>query len=95
MLESFFGTTAEPVSLQGFYLAWTFGEAYFKAFGSLPGKETLADVIERQAGNGTYRLRHRENGAVGVLHSEVKGEFALTLVWVPCVGTRSLALCCR
>ena len=95
MLESFFGTTAEPVSLPGFYRAWTFGEAYFKAFGSLPGKETLADVIERQAGNGTYRLRHRENGAVGVLHSEVKGEFALTLVWVPCVGTRSLALCCR
>jgi phosphopantetheinyl transferase len=70
-----------PASLPGFYRAWTFGEAYFKAFGSPPGKETLAHVIEHHAGNGSYRLRHRENGAIGVLHSEVNGEFALTLVW--------------
>jgi hypothetical protein len=83
ILELFLGATAEPVSLQGFYRAWTFGEAYFKAFGSLPGKETLAHVIERQAGDSTYRIRHRENGTVGVLHSEENEAFALTLVWVP------------
>lgn len=81
ILELYLGTTAEPASLPGFYRAWTFGEAYFKAFGSPPGKETLAHVIEHHAGNGSYRLRHRENGAIGVLHSEVNGEFALTLVW--------------
>ncbi len=81
ILDLFLGTMAEPVSLQGFYRAWTFGEAYFKAFGSLPGKEILAHVIEQHASDSTYQIHHRENGVIGVLHSEVNGEFALTLVW--------------
>jgi len=81
ILELFLGSTAGPVSLQGFYRAWTFGEAYFKAFGSLPGKETLADIIEHHDRDSTYRLRGREIGAIGVLHSEMNGEFSLTIVW--------------
>lgn len=81
ILEVFLGPIHKPVSPAAFYRAWTFGEAYFKAFGELPGAESLARVIEHHADEGLYRVARRENAPVGVLHSKPFDDFALTIVW--------------
>ena len=85
ILEVFLAPMDNPVSLSAFYRVWTFGEAYFKAFGRLPGSEALSQVIDVHAGDGTsdgaYRVDCRKNGAAGVLHSVPFDDFALTIVW--------------
>lgn len=81
ILEVFLGPMDKPVSPAAFYRAWTFGEAYFKAFGELPGAQSLGRVIEHHADAGLYRVDRSETTAVGVLHSKPFDDFALTIVW--------------
>lgn len=81
IFESFFGPMVKPVSPAAFYRAWTFGEAYFKAFGRLPDTENFARVVEHHADEGAYRVEFPESAAFGVLHSKPFDDFALTIVW--------------
>ncbi len=81
ILEVFLGPMDKPVSRVAFYRAWTFGEAYFKAFGRLPGAESLARIVEHHVDDGLYRIERRENAAVGVLHSKPFQNFSLSIVW--------------
>lgn len=94
ILDVFLGPQEKPVSLAAFYRAWTFGEAYFKAFGRLPGSEALWRVIDVHAGDGAsdgaYRVDCGKNGAAGVLHCVPFDDFALTIVWeMPDVAGRA------
>ncbi len=81
ILEAFLGPVDEPVSPAAFYRVWTFGEAYFKAFGELPAAEILGRVLEHHAWEGMYRVDRPESADVGVLHSEPFDDFSLTIVW--------------
>jgi hypothetical protein len=56
------------------YRAFTFWEAYFKAFGEWPDRALLRSV----AGS---REQVQRVGSVSLLHRAVETDFALTLVW--------------
>ena len=81
MLEAFLGPMHKRMPPAVCYRVWTFGEAYFKAFGSLPGGKILGHVIDRPPDDGLYQLVRPVGAAVGVLHSQPFNEFALTVVW--------------
>jgi phosphopantetheinyl transferase len=81
ILDVFLGPQEKPVSLAAFYRAWTFGEAYLKAFGRLPGAKRLARVLNHHADEGTYRIDCGKNAVAGVLHCVPFDDFTLTIVW--------------
>lgn len=81
IIEAFVGPMDKPVTPAAFYRAWTYGEAHFKAFGTLPDAESIERVMERHADEGVYRVPGPESAAVGVMHSKPFEDFALTIVW--------------
>lgn len=81
ILEAFLGPLDETVSPAAFYRVWTFGEAYFKAFGILPEAEILDRVFRHHSGEGLYRADHHKSPGVGVLHSKPFDDFSLTITW--------------
>lgn len=81
ILGMFLGPVDNTVAPAALYKAWTFGEAYFKAFGELPDAESLARAVEHHADNGLYHVDRPDCPAIGIFHSEPLDNFALTLVW--------------
>jgi hypothetical protein len=65
---------AAPSDALAAYRAFTFWEAYFKAFGHFPGKALLRAVA---GGVGPAQVLD----GLRLLHDTVEGDFSLTLVW--------------
>lgn len=77
ILRTFAPTLSGVVEQDGFYRAWTFLEAHYKAFQRWPQEDDIKQVLRRmpsdepwQTSSGTQLLQHR-----------VADLFELTLVW--------------
>ncbi len=87
ILKSFTPSLSLAVDREGFYRAWTFLEAHFKASQRLPEQEEILEVLAKtladdpwQTSRGNYLVQHR-----------VAEDFQLTLLWRssgPCTVTR-------
>ncbi|GAA0572688.1 4'-phosphopantetheinyl transferase superfamily protein [Rhizomicrobium electricum] len=77
ILANFLPSFATPVACNGFYRAWTFLEAHFKAYQCWPREKELRQVLAGPARDdswqtveGNYLLQH-----------QVGGDFQLTVLW--------------
>jgi hypothetical protein len=77
ILQSLVPSISCPLDCQSFYRAWTFLEAYFKAFQELPNSRDVEMILKTAADR---RAQVIGNGA-SVLHRNVHESFALCLVW--------------
>lgn len=68
---------AQEPSLRDLYRLWTFREAYFKAFGAMPGARLLHHAHQAIAANPDgYHLE-----GFAVRHLEIAAAFQLTVIW--------------
>jgi hypothetical protein len=74
----FGGAAPDRLDLTGFYRAWTFGEAWFKAVGTLPAS---AAWLAASADLGDRGVPFAPKGGLCALHRRIGADFMLCLVW--------------
>ncbi len=77
IMRSFAPSLPAAIDGEAFYRAWTFLEAYYKAFQRWPDENDIKQVLNKGASEGPWQI------ATGtqLLQRQVAGSFQLTLVW--------------